>query len=349
MKACRLHSIGDFRCDEVEKPSPKGKELLIKISSCGLCGSDIPRIYKHGSSSNKYPLTIGHEFGGTVVEVGPDADQSLLGKCGAVFPLIPCNKCEQCKEHYYVMCEDYDYMGSRRDGGFAEYCLVPSDWHFIPAPQNMDGSAFGLIEPCTVAQHAVRSAITQGAKSLVIFGAGPIGIMAARWAQIFAIEKVMLVDVVDEKVNFAIEKGVHCVNSTTTDINDEWLAYTGLNFADAVIEGTGFSDPFCSAINLCKPHGKIVLMGNPAGDTLIKQKFHSLILRKELNICGIWNSYYKGIDIDEWEYSVEAIAKGKMQVVDLITHKVSLEDLPNLCDDIYNKKASICKAVFCQE
>lgn len=127
MKACRLHNISDFRFEEIDKPQPKGEQLLVKVSSCGICGSDIPRIYQHGSSNGKYPITIGHEFGGEIVEVGPDADKSLVGKMGAIFPLIPCGECDQCKDQYYAMCEDYDYMGSRNDGGFAEYCLVPSE------------------------------------------------------------------------------------------------------------------------------------------------------------------------------------------------------------------------------
>lgn len=218
MKACRLHKIGDFSCDEIDVPQPTGEQLLIKVSSCGICGSDIPRIYSHGTSNGKYPCTIGHEFGGEIVKVGPDANASLVGKYGAIFPLIPCNECEQCKNQYYAMCEDYDYMGSRTDGGFAEYCLIPSDWHFIEAPSNMDKDSFALVEPCTVAQHAVRTAKSDENDSIIIFGAGPIGIMAARWANILGFKKVLLVDVDSEKVDFANNAGVKCINSTNEDI-----------------------------------------------------------------------------------------------------------------------------------
>ena len=126
MKAARLHAIGDFRCDEVEVPVPHGKEILVKVTACGICGSDIPRIYELGTSTKKYPLTLGHEFGGTVVAVGEDADPSLIGKKGAIFPLIPCRNCEACLTADYAMCQHYDYLGSRSNGGMAEYCLVPS-------------------------------------------------------------------------------------------------------------------------------------------------------------------------------------------------------------------------------
>ena len=126
MKAARLHAVGDLRCDGVEIPVPHGKELLLRVGACGICGSDLPRVFEHGSSNGRYPLTIGHEFAGEVVAVGEEADASLVGARGAVFPLIPCRRCASCAVGLYAMCENYDYLGSRRDGGFAEYCLVPS-------------------------------------------------------------------------------------------------------------------------------------------------------------------------------------------------------------------------------
>ena len=96
MKASRLFKIGDFRTVDVEVPVPHGKEILVKVESCGICGSDIPRIFELGTSKQKYPLTIGHEFGGTIVAVGEDADPGLIGKRGAVFPCIPCRTCDSC-------------------------------------------------------------------------------------------------------------------------------------------------------------------------------------------------------------------------------------------------------------
>ena len=133
MKAARLHAIGDLRCDEVEIPVPHGEEVLVRVGACGICGSDLPRVFEHGSSNGKYPLTIGHEFAGEVVQVGEQADPALIGVRAAIFPLIPCRKCDPCVTGNYAMCEDYDYLGSRCDGGFAEYCLVPSAWHLIPS------------------------------------------------------------------------------------------------------------------------------------------------------------------------------------------------------------------------
>ena len=346
MKAARLHAIGDFRVDDVQKPTPKGKEILVKVGACGICGSDIPRIFTLGTSRQDYPLTIGHEFGGEIVEVGPDADKNLIGKRGAVFPLIPCRECEPCLMGEYCMCEDYDYLGSRNDGGFAEYCLVPSSWHFVESNNEKTSfEALAMTEPCTVAQHAVRKGEVTNGQTVAIFGAGPIGIMAARWCKLFG-AKPILFDVVDEKIEFGKQHGETVLNNLKESPKDLIKKYTNGKLADVVIEGTGTGAALGQAIECCKTMGTIVLMGNPGKDTTIKLSQHSQILRKELVIKGIWNSHYSDFPINEWKVTVENIDNGKMVVTDLITHRSNLDDLPKLCDDIYNRKVTICKAMY---
>lgn len=347
MKASRLFKIGDFRTVEVETPVPHGKELLVKVAACGICGSDIPRIFELGTSKQKYPLTIGHEFGGEIVAVGEDADPSLVGKRGAIFPCIPCRKCDACIGSNYAMCSDYDYLGSRSDGGFAEYCLVPSDWHFIESTNpNLSGEALGMVEPCTVAQHAVRKGRVTAGQAVLIFGAGPIGQMAARWAKLFGADPVVLVDVVEEKCAFARQRGATVINSMTSNVVEEFKKLNNGKLADVVIEGTGIGAVLGQCIECCRTFGTIVMMGNPHRDSTIKLAQHSMILRKELTIQGIWNSHYADTPINEWHYTVKMMDSGAMQVEDLITHRSSLDDLPQLCDDIYNRRVSICKAMY---
>ena len=346
MKAVRLHAIGDFRVDEIEKPTPKGEEILVEIGACGICGSDIPRIYSLGLTRPNYPLTIGHEFAGTVVEVGPDADKSLIGKKGAIFPLIPCRKCGPCLMGEYVMCEDYQYMGSRNDGGFAEYCLVPSAWHFVEADdQNISLDALAMTEPCTVAQHAVRKGEVSNGQYVAIFGAGPIGLMTARWCKLFGAKPIVF-DVVDEKIEFAKARGVEAGNNLTNNPKDLIKAFTGGKLADVCIEGTGTGAALGQCVECCKTMGTIVLMGNPGRDTQIKLGQHSQILRKELVLKGIWNSHYSEFPINEWKVTVENICNGKMEVLDLITHRSSLDDLPALTCGIKDKTINICKAMY---
>jgi len=347
MKAARLHAIKDFRVDELSVPQPRGEQLLIKVGACGICGSDIPRIFELGTSKQKYPLTIGHEFGGIIVSVGEKADSNLVGKKGALFPCIPCRKCSSCASGDYAMCLDYDYLGSRSDGGFAEYCLVPSAWHFVESTNPLTSQeTLAMVEPCTVAQHAIRKSGLNAGNSIIIFGAGPIGIMVARWAKIFGADPVVLVDVVDEKVKFAEERGQITLNASAQDILTEFQKLNGGKPADVVIEGTGTSAALNQAIDCVKTFGTIVLMGNPHKDTNIKLTQHSKILRKELVIKGIWNSHYSDTPINEWKYTVKMMDAGKMTVEDLITHKCNIDDIPQLCEGIYTHKVNICKAMY---
>ena len=221
------------------------------------------------------------------------------------------------------MCLDYDYLGSRSDGGFAEYCLVPSEWHFVESTNpDLSDDALAMVEPCTVAQHAIRKSGLTAGQNLLIFGAGPIGQMAARWGKIFGASTVVLVDVLDEKVEYARSHGNIAFNSTGAG------AALGLG------------------IECCKTFGTVVMMGNPHRDTTIKLAQHSMILRKELVLRGIWNSHYAQSPINEWQYTVQMLDEGRMQVEDLITHRSTLDGIPKLCEDIYTHKVSICKALY---
>lgn len=349
MKACRLHRIGEFTADMVPIPRPVGEQLLLRVEGCGVCGSDIPRIFELGTSRQRYPLIIGHEFGGTIVEVGEGADQSLVGKRGAVFPCIPCGTCDSCLSANYAMCEDYDYLGSRSDGGFAEYCLVPSAWHFVESKNpSLPGEALGMTEPCTVAQHAIREGGVTAGMTVLVMGAGPIGIMSARWAQLFG-ASVVLSEIVEEKCEFARAHGCDVVNSSQIDLIERVHELTNGKGVDVVIEGTGAGAALGQAIECVRTFGTIVMMGNPANDTTIKLMQHSQVLRKELKLQGTWNSHYADAPINEWRYTVRMLDEGKMKVTDLITHRSSLDDLPALCEGINDRSILICKAMYVPE
>ena len=345
MKAMRLHEINKFTYDDVEKPLPKGEEILVKVGACGICGSDIPRVYQLGT--RVYPVITGHEFSGIIVEVGDEKNRDLLGKKAAIFPLIPCNECDNCKTGNYAQCNNYNYLGSRSDGGFAEYCLVPSRWHLIFSNNpNVSEEELSLVEPATVAQHALRKGNLKAGETIVILGAGPIGIIMGKWAKIFGAKQIVLVDISEIKVRFAEDRGFKVINSIKEDCSKIIKELTDGRGADLVVEGTGSSGGINTAIECVSTFGRIVLLGNPHQDTTINLSNHSDILRKEITLIGVWNSYYSNTPINEWRYTVEMIDKRKLELSELITHKSSLKNLKNLFDEIYNKEITICKAIY---
>jgi L-iditol 2-dehydrogenase len=171
--------------------------------------------------------------------------------------------------------------------------------------------------------------------------------MTARWARIFGAGPVMLVDVLDEKVSFARERGESCiVNGLKQDVLEEFKKINNGAPPDSVIEGTGTSAALGQAIECIRTFGTIVLMGNPHKDTTIKLANHSLVLRKEVVLQGMWNSHYAATPINEWTYTVKMLDENKMQVMDLISHRASLDTLPKLCEDIHKARVNICKAIY---
>lgn len=345
MKVMRLHAINDFRLEEIETPVPKGDEILVRIGACGICGSDIPRVYQLGT--RVYPVVIGHEFSGTVCAVGNPKDEALIGKKAAIFPLIPCLECEPCEIGQFCQCENYDYLGSRSNGGFAEYCLLPSRWHLVLAQdENIDLEALSMCEPACVAQHALRRGNVTAGQTIAILGAGPIGIMTARWASLFGASQIILTDIDEAKQKFAQERGFTVINSRKENLKERIDVITNGRGVDVVIEGTGCSAGINDVIQIVRVGGTIVWLGNPHADTTIQLNVHSLLLRKELEMHGVWNSFYAQTPINEWEYTVQMIEEGKLEVSDLITHRAGLKDLKQLFDDIHNHSVTICKALY---
>ena len=152
-------------------------------------------------------------------------------------------------------------------------------------------------------------------------------------------------DIDDEKVRFARDRGFSAVNSRRTDPDKALRDLTG-GLADVVIEGTGFGSALEQGIACARPMGRIVLLGNPIQETsAISRKAHSSILRKELQISGAWNSNYSPFPINEWRYTVELMDSGRLETSDLITHRCHLDDLPALCQKIRTHEITICKAM----
>ena len=173
MKAQVLHGIGDIRYEETDKPRIEKGWVLVKVKAAGVCGSDIPRIYKTGA--HVHPIVTGHEFSGEVIETADD-NFSWRGKRVGIFPLIPCGECINCKKKMYEMCSNYNYLGSRCNGGFAEYAAVP-EWNLIELPDNVSYKQAAMMEPMAVAVHAMRRFYIEKDSSVCVIGLGTIGLL----------------------------------------------------------------------------------------------------------------------------------------------------------------------------
>jgi L-iditol 2-dehydrogenase len=342
MKALNLHAVGDLRYEDVPMPVRQPGEVLLKIHACGICGSDIPRIFQHGTYH--FPTIVGHEFSGEIV----DADNpEMIGRRAAVFPLIPCRKCSSCEVGEYAQCSDYDYYGSRRDGAYAQYIAV-KEWNLIFFPDTLSYEEAAMLEPAAVALHAIGQGDLKPGATVGIFGAGPIGIMLAMWARISGASKVILCDIDQTKVDFAKTQGFDAVNSRETDPIQYIKDATDGRGADLCIEGAGVSQTFEQALTAVKRFGNVVLMGNPMGEMHLTQKGYWEILRKQLTVRGTWNSNYNHAHND-WHTAIKAIASGTLNVKPLISHRFDLDEADKAFDIIRNHKEFFNKVMFVNE
>jgi L-iditol 2-dehydrogenase len=322
MMACSLHAVGDLRYEEVPVPVPAADEVLMRVLAAGICGSDIPRVFEKGTYH--FPTIPGHEFAGVICGVNP-GDEALLGKTAAVFPLIPCGKCAACQIGQYAQCADYDYYGSRRDGGFAEYIAVKK-WNLVFVPDTVPPCHAAMTEPCAVAIHALRQAGIGPGDTVAIFGAGTIGLLAAQAARGWGAGAVVLADVDDAKLEFAKSLGfTHTVNSKTSDAAEYVKSISGGRGADIALEAAGVSAAVEGCLKAAKTFGTAALLGNPANNMNISQKAYWEILRKQLTLKGTWNSSYND-SCNDWQLAVRCMESGVFDLSKLITHRFGFAD-----------------------
>lgn len=343
MKSLVLAQNGILNVEEKEKPKIKGGEVLVQVKGCGICGSDIPRTFDNGAYH--YPITLGHEFSGIIVESKCCNSSYKIGDHVAVFPMLPCMKCNNCKSGNYNLCSNYSYYGSRIDGGFTEYVAVP-EWNLIKASKQIPLEIVAMCEPTAVALHALSRANLKLGQNIGISGAGPIGLIISRLAKLSGADNVFIWDIDNEKVKFSKSLGnTNTINCSKDSVEEVITNLIGKKL-DVVIDGTGVSDGIQTCVQVCKEHGNLVLMGNPGinGVKLLKQNYSS-ILRKELNVFGTWNSSYFSPYKNDWEKTIKILEKDFKWYEKIISHRFNLDNGQEFFDMIKHKKEFTCKVM----
>ena len=332
MKAYVLHEINNFTLEEVSMPVPVENEVLVAVKAAGVCGSDIPRVYKTGTYS--YPLIPGHEFSGVVEDVGSGADVKWRGKRVGIFPLIPCKKCGPCQKKQYEMCRNYSYLGSRRHGGFAEYVSVPVD-NLVELPDNVSFEEAAMMEPMAVAVHAMRRVQPKTTDTVAVCGLGTIGLLLVMFLKEAGIENIMVIGNKEFQRQTVLRLGIPAENycNSKEEEAEKWISNrTNGAGVDIFFECVGKNETVIQAVNSTIPGGKIMLVGNPYTDMTLEKPTYWKILRHQLQVMGTWNStfYFRGdaeAEQDDWCYVRKLLEEKRIAPSELITHKFSLNDL----------------------
>ena len=327
MRAWVLHNVDDLRFEEIDSPTIGENEVLLAVKTAGICGSDIPRVFYTGTYS--YPLIPGHEFSGQVAAVGANVDPKWQGRRVGVFPLIPCGECLPCSRGQYEMCRHYSYLGSRRDGGFAEYVAVPGK-NLIALPEGVSYEEAAMLEPMSVAVHAMRKVAPLQEECTVICGLGTIGLFLLMFLMESGRKNLLVIGNKDFQRRMAVKLGLsedaYC-DSRTQDVERWLLERTDGNGADVFFECVGRNETVMQAIGLTGPGGRIMLVGNPASDMTLTKPVYWKILRNQLSVLGTWNSSFTHTPDDDWHYVLERLQGRRIAPAEMITHRLPLEEL----------------------
>ncbi|MFR8039686.1 MAG: galactitol-1-phosphate 5-dehydrogenase [Anaerovoracaceae bacterium] len=339
MKALNLHGVNDLRYEDVEKPEPKNGEVLLKIHACGICSSDEDRIFKTGTYN--FPTIPGHEFSGQIVKLGEDVDESYLGRKASVFPLLPCQKCNACKSGEYAMCSNYKYFGSRNNGAFAEYLVVPT-WNIVLLDDSIEYTVGALMEPAAVALHAVNVGRIKKGERIAVIGTGTIGILIGMFSKLRG-AKVFICGRRKESLESVKKFGLNSIN--IKEEPDMIKEVTNGERMDVVFEAVGSNDAMKTAIMNTKSMGTIIAVGNPQEDFILPKDVYWKILRWQLKIKGVWNSDYS-IKRNDWETVAKLMKEQQTCLKKLITKTYHMDEYKEAFSFLTDKSKSKTKLMF---
>ena len=340
MKVAVMLGIGKMGFEERDIPQPKDDEVLVKLEYVGICGSDL-HYYESGAIGDyivKPPFVLGHEPGGTVVEVGKNVTHLKVGDRVALEPGKTCGHCEFCKNGRYNLCPDVVFFATPPvDGVFQEYVAHEAGLCF-KLPDNVSTMEGALIEPLAVGFHAARQGGAQAGQVAVVTGAGCIGLVSMMALKAMGVSKVYSVDVMDKRLDKALELGADgVINGSREDAVKKVMELTGGMGCDLVIETAGTEITTRQAVQMTKKGATIVLVGySKTGE--IKMPI-SLALDKELTFKTVFR--YRHI----YPMAIDAVASGRVNLKGIVTNEFALDDIQEAMDESVNNKADIVKAV----
>jgi L-iditol 2-dehydrogenase len=315
LKAVRLHGIRDLRVAEDSLPVAKPDEVFIRVTSVGICGSDLHWFTEGttGAAAFSQPFVLGHEFAGVVV------GGQLDGRRVAVEPMVSCGLCEFCLEGNPNLCPHHSFAGQApQDGALQEFLVWPRK-NVFPVPDTLSDDAAAMLEPLGVALHTVDLGKLRTGMSVGVYGCGPIGLMVVQLAKLSGAARIIATDILDHRLDAAQEMGATKVVSAADHAElPAIMAATEGRGVDVAFEVAGEQEAVETAVESCKPGGRVIICGIPSDD---RTSFAaSTARRKGLTIKIVRrmkHTYPRAIDL---------VATGKVDVESIVTHRYTLDE-----------------------
>ncbi|MBA8823742.1 L-iditol 2-dehydrogenase [Saccharopolyspora lacisalsi] len=292
-------------------PVPARDEVLVRVGSVGICGSDV-HYYRHGRIGSMIvdgPLVLGHEAGGRVVDTGDDVDTALLGQRVALEPQRPCRRCHHCKGGRYNLCPEMEFFATPPiDGAFCDYVTVPADFAH-PVPDTLSDEAVALLEPLSVGVWACHKGDVGPGSRVFVTGAGPIGAVTVQAARAAGATEIIVSDPVASRRERMLDFGASRVVDSGTFVPDDLDA-------DAFIDCSGATPAVLGGIRAVRGGGAVVLVGLGAEEMLLPVQY---LQNKEITLTGTFRY------VDTWPAAISLVTSGRIDLDGMVTARYPLE------------------------
>jgi L-iditol 2-dehydrogenase len=314
MRASVLRGVHDVTVEERPVPTPGPGEVLVRVTSVGVCGSDV-HYYDHGRIGPYVvdrPLVLGHEAGGEVVATGPGVDPAATGRRVSVEPGVPCRSCAQCLAGRYNLCPDVRFFATPPyDGAFCEYVCVPAAFAH-PVPESISDDAAGLLEPLSVGVWACRRGQVTAGSRVLVTGAGPIGLVAAQAARAYGATEVVVTDVNPHRLALAERLGAVALDVSRTPVGEAGLE------PEVLLECSGHPQATRDAIRTVARAGHVVLVGMGGDELPLPLPY---VQDRELTITGAFRY------ANTWPTAIALAAAGTVDLDALVTGHYGLDEV----------------------
>jgi L-iditol 2-dehydrogenase len=341
MLASRLHGIRDLRLEQLARPVPGPGEVLLKVASVGVCGSDV-HYYLEGGIGDAVvtePIIMGHEFSAWVAELGEGVEELEVGQLVAVEPAVHCGVCESCQHGHPNLCANVKFCGTPPiDGVFAEYTAKPAH-NCFPLPEGIDPAAGAMLEPLGIAIHTVDLAHLKPGYTVAVLGAGPIGLLTAAVARAAGASSIWMTEPLDYRREFALEYVADAVfNPDEQDVVAEIMRLSGGRGVDVAFEAAGAEETPDQAARVTRAGGKLVVAGIPSNDTMTLTA--GVVRRKGLTIKMVRRMKHT------YPRAIELVQRGMVDVKSVATNVFPLERIDEAFQTVANHGDGVLRAII---
>ena len=326
MKAFQVRAPFEFGLAQVAMPQVAPGEVKVEVAYAGICGSDMHII--HGQNAFvRFPRVTGHEFSGVVREVGHSVEHLKVGDRVCIDPVISCGTCYPCRINRPNVCTRLQVIGVHRDGGFSEQVCVPAE-NAHRLPDSMALSHAALVEPYSIALNVLDRMQPHPGDSLLIYGAGVIGLTLVQMARALGLTDITVTDVIDTRLETARALGAsRTLNGKAVDVEATMRELTDGEGVPLIVDAACIPALMPQMVRLASPAGRIGLLGfNAVPSDLVQLE----MIKKELTLVG------SRLNNRKFPRVIELIASGKLHVQEMISHRVSFDEMPAAIDLIEN-------------